>query len=80
VGATTATWVYRDCRTGAVVGSLVFSHWALDAIAYNNLPVALDDSPRVGLGLVTTGAGLIAGGLMEAALIAGGIATFLRRR
>lgn len=35
----------------------VFSHWALDAIAYNNLPVALDDSPRVGLSLVTTGAG-----------------------
>jgi len=68
---------YRDRRTGAIVGSLVFSHWVLDAIEYNNLPVALDDAHKVGLGLVTTGAGLIAGILVEVALIAGGIAAFL---
>ena len=73
VAGAIATWGYRDRRTGAVVGSLVFSHWVLDAIAYNNLPVALDDSPEVGLGLVTTGAGVIAGILVEAALITGGI-------
>jgi membrane-bound metal-dependent hydrolase YbcI (DUF457 family) len=80
VGATTATWSYRDRCTGAIIGSLVFSHWVLDAIAYNNLPVVLDDSPEVGLGLVTTGAGVIAGMLVEAALITGGVATFLRNR
>ena len=77
VAGALATWGYRDRRIGAIVGSLVFSHWVLDAIAYSNLPVALDDSPEVGLGLVTTGAGVIAGILMEAALITGGIATFL---
>jgi hypothetical protein len=77
VAGALATWGYGDRRTGVVVGSLVFSHWALDAIVYNNLPLALDDSPKVGLGLVTTGAGLIAGILVEAALIAGGIAAFL---
>lgn len=75
-----ATWGYCDRRTGAIVGSLVFSHWVLDAIAYNNLPVALDGSPKVGLGLVTTGAGVIAGIVLEAALITGGVATFLINR
>jgi hypothetical protein len=80
VAGTLATWGYRDRRTGAIVGSLVLSHWVLDAIAYNNLPVALDDSPKVGLGLVTTGAGVIAGIVLEAALIAGGVATLLSNR
>jgi hypothetical protein len=75
-----AAWAYRDRRTGATVGSLVFSHWMLDAIAYDNLPVALDDSPKVGLGLVTTGAGVIAGLVLEAALIAGGIASYVQHR
>jgi membrane-bound metal-dependent hydrolase YbcI (DUF457 family) len=80
VAGALATWSYRDRRTGAIVGSLVFSHWVLDAIAYNNLPVVRNDSPEVGLGLVTTGAGVIAGMLVEAALITGGVATFLRNR
>jgi hypothetical protein len=80
VAGALATWSYRDRRTGGIVGSLVFSHWALDALVYNNLPLALDGSPEVGLGLITTRAGVIAGMLVEAALITGGIAAFLRRR
>ena len=47
VAGALATWGYRDRRTGAIVVSLVFSHWVLDAIVYNNLPVALGDSPKV---------------------------------
>ena len=75
-----AAWGYRDRRTGAVVASLVFSHWLLDAVVYDNLPLTLDDSPKVGLGLVTTGSGVIAGMLAEAALIAGGIASCMLPR
>jgi hypothetical protein len=71
---------YRDRRTGVVVGSLVLSHWLLDAIVYNNLPVAFDDSRTVGLGLITTGPGLSAGFVLEGGLIVTGIAAYLNSR
>ncbi len=71
----------RDRRTAAGIGLLVFSHWLLDASVYNILPLALDGSPLVGLGLITTWPGFIAGSILEAGLIAGGIAAFwLARR
>jgi hypothetical protein len=75
--------VWRDRRTSTVVGLMVLSHWLLDAIVYPNMPLLLSDSPVVGLGLITTGPGLMVGILLEIGLIAGGIAAYIsihRRR
>jgi membrane-bound metal-dependent hydrolase YbcI (DUF457 family) len=71
---------YRDRRTSIVVGLMVFSHWVLDFIVYPNLPVLFDDSPLIGLGLITSGSGLIMGIILEIGLIAGGIAIYLVTR
>src|SRR4051794_39388459 len=39
-----------DRRIGRTVGLVVFSHWALDFISWNNLPLLLPGSRTVGLG------------------------------
>ena len=53
---------------------MISSHWVLDFIVYLNLHLFFEGSPRIGLGFTTSELGLIAGILMEAALIAAGIA------
>ena len=77
VAGTIAFPFYRDFGTSAVVGLMVFSHWVLDAIVYPNMPVLFDDSRTIGLGLITTGPGFVAGIALEVALIAGGFAIYL---
>jgi hypothetical protein len=72
--------VTRDRRTSAVMGLLSFSHWLVDATVYNKLPLAFDDAPATGLGLITSGAGFVLGCVLEAALIGGGIWAAVRRR
>jgi membrane-bound metal-dependent hydrolase YbcI (DUF457 family) len=67
---------YRDLRTSLVVGSLVLSHWVLDFIVYPNLPLLFDDSPRVGLGLITSGPGFIMGIILDLGLIVAGIGIY----
>jgi len=62
---------YRDLRSGILIGLLVFSHWACDFIAYSQaLPLGFTDAPRVGLGLYSSAAIMVAGdfGLFGAAL------------
>ena len=50
--------VYRDWRTGAVIGLVVLSHWALDFIVWKDtLPLLFEGSPKVGLGLYSAGPG-----------------------
>jgi hypothetical protein len=44
------------------------------------MPLFLDDSPMIGLGLITSGPGLILGILLEIALIGGGIAIYVTTR
>ena len=68
---------YRDLRTSFVVGLMIFSHWVLDAIVYPNLPLTFEGSREVGLGLITSGPGFIAGIILEVVLIGGGIAIYL---
>ena len=58
ITALLAARVYRNSRTGAVIGLLVFSHWVLDFISHLMWPSTLPDlpllfagSPKVGLGL-----------------------------
>ena len=69
---------YRSRRTGAVLGLLVFSHWVLDFIAHApDLPLFMEGSPKVGLGLEYSGDGSLhwrRGLAVELALLAAGIA------
>ena len=42
--------VYRSTRAGMVIGLVVFSHWVLDFISWNNLYLLFEGSPKVGPG------------------------------
>jgi membrane-bound metal-dependent hydrolase YbcI (DUF457 family) len=66
----------RDRRTSIVVGLMVFSHWLLDFVVYLNIPLFFDNSQVIGLGLITSGPGLLMGILLEIGLIAGGVAVY----
>jgi hypothetical protein len=73
--------VYRDRRTGLVLGLVVFSHWVLDLIVHlPDLPLLFDGSPLVGLGLWGSGSGLVISGILELALLAAGIAIYVITR
>jgi membrane-bound metal-dependent hydrolase YbcI (DUF457 family) len=80
VVAAIALRLWRDRRTGLVIGLMVFSHWLLDFVVYLNIPVFFDHSQVIGLGLITSGPGLIIGIVLEIGLIAGGIAVHLVTR
>lgn len=41
----------RKFKSGLVIGIVVFSHWILDFMVWNNLPVYFDKTKRIGLGL-----------------------------
>ncbi len=73
--------IYCDRRSGALVGLVVFSHWVLDFIVHpGELPLLFASSPTVGLGLWTTGPGMIASIVLEVVLIGLGVAIYLRWR
>jgi hypothetical protein len=77
LAAAIAFFVFRAHRAGGGVGLTVFSHWVLDFIVHpHDLPLLFSGSPRVGLGLWTSGPGLIISGILEIGLLAGGIAIY----
>ena len=49
---------YRSIRVSLVSGFMVMSHWLLDFIVYDNLPLFFKDTPTVGLGLVKSPVGI----------------------
>lgn len=63
LAALIASRIYRDRRSGIVIGLLVFSHWVIDFITHPmgaifggnplppDLPIFFGSSPKVGLGL-----------------------------
>jgi membrane-bound metal-dependent hydrolase YbcI (DUF457 family) len=68
---------YRDRRTSSMIGLVVFSHWVLDFIVHpGELPLLFSSSPTVGLGLWTSGPGLILSGVLEFLLLAGGMTIY----
>jgi len=72
---------YRDRRTSAILGMVVFSHWVLDFIVHSaDLPLLFEGSATVGLGMWASGPGFIASLVLEFALLAGGIAIYLVAR
>jgi membrane-bound metal-dependent hydrolase YbcI (DUF457 family) len=63
-------------RAALVMGLLVFSHWALDALSHRpDLPLWPGSDTMIGLGLWNSVAGTL---LVESALFAGGVAIYLR--
>jgi len=69
---------FRDRRTSLILGIVVFSHWILDFIVHPpDLPLFLDGSPLLGLGLWTSGPGLIASGILEFVLLVGGLVIYI---
>lgn len=72
---------FRDRHASVILGMVVFSHWILDFIVHPpHLPLFLDGSLNLGLGLWTSGLGLIASILLESVLLAGGLAIYLNAR
>ncbi len=81
IAAAIGYFFYRERRTSIILGLVVFSHWILDFIVHPaHLPLLFEGSPTVGLGLWTSGAGLIISVIMEFALLGVGIAIYLRTR
>jgi membrane-bound metal-dependent hydrolase YbcI (DUF457 family) len=65
-----------DRRAALVMGLLVFSHWALDALSHRpDLPLWPGSDTMIGLGLWNSVAGTL---LVESALFAAGVAIYLR--
>jgi membrane-bound metal-dependent hydrolase YbcI (DUF457 family) len=64
-----------DQRIGKTLGIVVFSHWALDFIAWNNLPLLLPGSRTVGLGLINRIGGSVM--LVELALFVPAVASYV---
>lgn len=52
VSASLITWVFsRKLRGGLMIGFVVFSHWILDIIVWDNIPVVFEKTHRIGFGL-----------------------------
>lgn len=49
---------YRRFRVSIIAGLMVMSHWLLDFIVYDNLPLFFKDTPTVGLGFVKSPVGV----------------------
>jgi membrane-bound metal-dependent hydrolase YbcI (DUF457 family) len=70
--------IYHSRRAGLVIGLVVFSHWVLDFISWNNLYLFFKGSPQVGLGLFNAlGSGTI---YIEIGLFLVGMAIYLVTR
>jgi len=73
--------IFKDLRTGSVIGLVVFSHWILDLIVHPpDLPLFLEGSPMVGLGLWTSGPGFILSMILELVLLTGGVVIYVINR
>ena len=80
--AAVIVWLFlHDRRSSIIVGLVVLSHWVLDLIVHlPDLPLLFNGSPKVGLGLWSTGPGLILDCTLEVVLFACGIVLYLAVR
>ena len=73
--------ITRNHKTSSVFGLVVFSHWILDFIVHPpDLPIFFEGSPLLGLGLWSSGPGLIVSFILEVVLLAWGITLFTRNK
>jgi hypothetical protein len=71
---------YRDRHSAVIIGSVVFSHWILDFLMHSNLPLSLNGSPLIGLGLENSGAGFIFMTLLDISLVICSITIYMVTR
>lgn len=73
--AATIVWLLsKHLKSAGLMGFVVFSHWLLDFIVWDNLPLAFSKSPHLGLGFYTLiGFDLNALALNSASIIATGL-------
>lgn len=82
--------ITRKYRLGIILGILVFSHWILDFLVWDNLPVAFGKTNNIGLGFynfigfdpsnITFDISLIIATILESGLLAFGLIVFFRVR
>jgi hypothetical protein len=80
-----AGFIMKSARNGIVIGAAVFSHWILDFISHPmvggdlqpDIPLFLEGSPKVGLGLYRT---LPAAIITDIGLLIAGIAIYIYYR
>lgn len=74
LSAAIAYLIFKDRKASGIIGLVVFSHWILDLIVHPpDLLVLFRNSPELGLGLWTSGPGLILSMILEFALLIGGV-------
>jgi hypothetical protein len=79
--AAIAYLIFKDWKASGMIGLVTFSHWILDFIVHPpDLPILFRNSPELGLGLWTTGPGLILSIILEFTLFGGGIAIYIIAR
>ncbi len=78
LAATIAFAFLPDRRAAGVIGLVACSHWALDFVVHPpDLHLFFGGSPAVGLGLYTSGPGLVTSTTLELGLLVGGTAIYL---
>jgi hypothetical protein len=78
--AALAFLLWRDRRVSLLLGSVVFSHWALDFLMHANLPLFFDGSPLVGIGLENSGPGFLFITIFDLVILAAGIIIYFRAK
>ena len=85
IAALLSAEIFRNFRTGLVIGLVVFSHWLLDFITHPmfgglpDLPLLFNGSPKVGLGLYSSIAPIVTV-LFELGLVISGLIVYLPTR
>ena len=78
IAGATGLLLYRDRRTGIILGLVVLSHWLLDFIAHSpDLPLLFKGSPLVGLGLESS---ILIGIIVEFGMLAAGAGIYFGAR
>jgi len=72
--------IWRNGKVSAILGAVVFSHWALDFLMHSNLPIFFESSPTVGLGLENSGPGFMLITLFDLVFLGIGIWVYFRAR
>ena len=84
-------YLYKhNIKQALIIGLLVFSHWILDFIVWDNLPIFFDASQRIGLGLyprigfsmsqIQLNLGSILATSLELFMLAAGLVIYFRSR
>ena len=78
--ASIAYMAWKDRKVSALLGAVVFSHWAMDFLMHDNLPLFFNGSPSVGLGLENSGPGFLVITLIDLVFLAVGVWAYVQAK